>query len=220
MISSTLGMPGLTSSMLATVGNRALAWKKDYENNFAFVSEIFAYCEEKYSSFMRQPDDLEVAQDCTSLFSLVNISKDNPQSLIHEATRLIKRENKSSSGDSVTSDALYEHLKHVFPLHSKDLLKSIVKLLETSTDSGATVDIQAVIKFCYPLGFSFKVKTMLGNLVFKDKFLPTDVTLNLYAKISKQLTISLRYFLSFFVRIYFKYYLHILIVLFFVFRNI
>lgn len=192
VLSSVLGMPGLVPSMVVTIGNRALAWKKDYESSSAFVSEILAYCEEKHTDAMGKIEENPVARGCSSLFSLVGFSKDRGPSLLQLATKFIKRENKISGGVNVSSEALLSELQRAFPMHAKELLHSIVELIESSNDSGSIVDIPAVIKFCYPLGFAFKVKTILGNLVFKDKFVPTDVSEQLYAKASKQLTTSLR----------------------------
>ena len=119
-------------------------------------------------------------------------STEHTKSLIRETTRCLGREKKSSGSETVSNECFLQHLKHVYPLHSKDLLASVVALVETPTESGAVVTQAAITRFCYPMGFSFKIATMLGNLVFKDKFTPIEYTESLYVKVSKQLTTSLR----------------------------
>ena len=120
-------------------------------------------------------------------------SNDQTKSILRETSRCLAHEKRTTGFESVSNETLLDHFKHVYPLHSKALLSSIVFLTETPTDSGAVVTMAAMIRFCYPMGFSFRISTMLGNLVYKDKFLPTEYTESLFAKVSKQLTTSLRY---------------------------
>ena len=85
-------------------------------------------------------------------------------------------------GEKVTVEAvekegllkyLYEHLGLYV---SRDYLNSLLYLMEEpSTSTIEVIKLSSILQFCYPFGYTFKVRTVLGSVYYRDKFSPTGI---------------------------------------------
>ena len=188
-----MGIRNLGVSLFGAIQARVLSVFRNFDDQYCTVGELIDYCTERgkiplldehtdanltiEADKEQNDDDSEnkIKDQASCLRDLLSTSVASPSILQHTQRLLKKTTGGKGTSDTIEKDALLKYLYEHFGLRtSLSYLNSLLYLVEEpSTSELSLIRLSSILKFCYPFGYTFKVRTVLGSFYYYNKFIPT-----------------------------------------------
>ena len=191
-----MGIRNMGVRLLEAIQARVLSYLGIHDSQYCTVGELIVYCTErgkisvvdsgvdlhsKTDASNVDNDEEDKIRDQAGYLQSLLCSSSTSTSLLQRTQIYMKKLGAKFTVEVVEKDGLLKYLYDYFGLtFTREYLNSLLYLIEEPSISGsAQIKLSNVLKFCYPFGYAFKVRTVLGSVFYRDKFSPTGNLVNM-----------------------------------------